>query len=496
MRHILNIAQVRASAPLLRMITFDADGTLYAVRHPRGRSEQCGHGNARRPGLEQCWEERADEGCGKVSRGRAERKGWTPFSCLRRRDLATAVTTTARASSTLSDRTLPPPDPTQDGAHFEQDNGMIRKIITLLQSGVHVGIVTAAGYPGEAFRFEGRLKALLAGFRDMELAPEVVARFHVMGGECNYLLRVTGAALTIREGRRRGADAAAATLATLELSWPFRGSRVQLGSLLFCSAQHLTLSLLSVPSTPVRSRPPPTEGMRLEFVPNEEWQTAFMLAWTPEQVASVLDAAEAILRHTAKRLLLPVEVIRKERACGVVPQAPVIYETLEELALAVQEELTRPALPFCAFNGGNDVFVDVGNKSLGLQSLQKYLGFRPDQMLHVGDRFTVTGNDNQVRGCCPILWVANPGARGYPSGWRVGVGGGRGAEGGGFSASVWGGEGKGSVDLCSPSSSLSLSPQTRRPFSCNSSSRWAFRPFLCPLNRVHNPTVYVSRPLI
>lgn len=31
-RHVLNIAQVRASGPLLRMITFDADGTLYAVR--------------------------------------------------------------------------------------------------------------------------------------------------------------------------------------------------------------------------------------------------------------------------------------------------------------------------------------------------------------------------------------------------------------------------------------------------------------------------------
>lgn len=32
-----------------------------------------------------------------------------------------------------------------------------------------------------------------AAFRDLKLEPEVVARFHVMGGECNYLLRVTGA---------------------------------------------------------------------------------------------------------------------------------------------------------------------------------------------------------------------------------------------------------------------------------------------------------------
>jgi IMP and pyridine-specific 5'-nucleotidase len=77
-RHVLNMAQVRGSAPSLRLITFDADGTLY-----------------------------------------------------------------------------------EDGAHFERDNAMIRKIIALLQAGLHVGVVTAAGYPGEAARFEGRLKGLL-----------------------------------------------------------------------------------------------------------------------------------------------------------------------------------------------------------------------------------------------------------------------------------------------------------------------------------------------
>ena len=51
-----------------------------------------------------------------------------------------------------------------------------------------------------------------------------------------------------------------------------------------------------------------------------------------------------------------------------------------------------------AFNGGNDVFVDVGNKSLGLQALQRYLGVTPTQVVHCGDRFTVTGNDNN--GAC------------------------------------------------------------------------------------------------
>ena len=28
--------------------------------------------------------------------------------------------------------------------------------------------------------------------------------------------------------------------------------------------------------------------------------------------------------------------------------------------------------------------------------------------MHVGDRFTASGNDSAVRDCCSILWVANP----------------------------------------------------------------------------------------
>ena len=36
------------------------------------------------------------------------------------------------------------------------------------------------------------------------------------------------------------------------------------------------------------------------------------------------------------------------------------------------------------------------------------LGVEEGGTLHVGDRFTVTGNDAQVRGFCSILWVANP----------------------------------------------------------------------------------------
>lgn len=68
------------------------------------------------------------------------------------------------------------------------------------------------------------------------------------------------------------------------------------------------------------------------------------------------------------------QVIRKERAVGVVPMRPTVYEVLEELAITVQVHLAETRVPFCAFNGGNDVFVDVGNKSYGLEALMKYIG--------------------------------------------------------------------------------------------------------------------------
>jgi IMP and pyridine-specific 5'-nucleotidase len=93
LRHVLNIAQVRASAPTLRLITFDADGTLYA-----------------------------------------------------------------------------------DGAHMAHDDEMADLIVRLLVAGVDVAIVTAAGYPGDAARFEQRVQGLLAAFRSRRLGRDVTDR--------------------------------------------------------------------------------------------------------------------------------------------------------------------------------------------------------------------------------------------------------------------------------------------------------------------------------
>lgn len=55
-------------------------------------------------------------------------------------------------------------------------------------------------------------------------------------------------------------------------------------------------------------------------------------------------------------------------------------------------------LPFCAFNGGNDVFIDIGDKSWGVLSCQQYFGgIAGKKSLHVGDQFLSVGaNDFKV----------------------------------------------------------------------------------------------------
>ena len=267
-RHVVNIAQVHASAKEVKLVTFDADGTLYA-----------------------------------------------------------------------------------DGKHFEEDNQMIDKIIQLMEIGVHVAIVTAAGYPGDSKKFEGRLRGLLDSFKENDLAPETRKRFSVMGGECNYLLEVN-------------------------------------------------------------------ERFELEFVDTALWRDTSPntqnLYWyaqggeAHDKVEAFLDRAEQFLKDEAEHLELDVEVMRKEFAVGILPQSSTVYENLEEISIGAMIELSDAEVPYCAFNGGNDVFVDVGNKNIGLQTLMNYLGFDGDQTLHVGDRFTSTGNDSRVRDACSILWVASP----------------------------------------------------------------------------------------
>ena len=248
-----------------------------------------------------------------------------------------------------------------DGQSLEPDSPVIPRMLDLLRRDVRVGIVTAAGYT-TADRYYARLHGLLDALAaSAELAPRQKAGLVVMGGEANYLFEF---------------DA----------------------------------------SSPHRLRP----------VPRGEWLTPEMAAWPAADITALLDTAEAALRDCVATLRLPASVMRKDRAVGIVPSDPatrIARESLEETVLVVQKVLElSPAgragsVPFCAFNGGRDVFVDIGDKSWGVKVCQTWFGradglgeaIRGEHTLHVGDQFLSAGaNDFRARIVGTTSWIASP----------------------------------------------------------------------------------------
>ncbi|TVY59475.1 IMP-specific 5'-nucleotidase 1 [Lachnellula cervina] len=145
----------------------------------------------------------------------------------------------------------------------------------------------------------------------------------------------------------------------------------------------------------------------------------------------LLDAVKAstILSDAQKKnliimanLSLPATILRKERAVGIIPSVAgykFARESLEETVLVVQKKLEMSEvgrmLPFCAFNGGNDVFVDIGDKSWGVLVCQEYFGgvnggrIGGERTLHVGDQFLSAGsNDFKARVVGTTAWIASP----------------------------------------------------------------------------------------
>lgn len=227
----------------------------------------------------------------------------------------------------------------EDGETLKPDNPCIPRILDLMREGTRIGIVTAAGYTMAKdyyFRLSGLLDAIAADSASKELEHRLV----VMGGESNFLFTYTS------------------------------------------SSQY-----------------------RLEPVSRDDWQLPEMETWTEDNVKALLDVGEAALKDCIECLGLPVQVLRKERAVGIFPSRGVrlAREQLEETVLVVQRVLeTSEAgkrIPFCAFNGGNDVFVDVGDKSYGVLAVAKYFGgIDGGKTLHVGDQFLSAGaNDFKVR---------------------------------------------------------------------------------------------------
>ncbi|KAJ5110517.1 hypothetical protein N7532_001052 [Penicillium argentinense] len=238
-----------------------------------------------------------------------------------------------------------------DGTNLLSDNPVIPCIIRLLRQGIKVGIVTAAGY-SEAPKYYERLYGLLdAVHENGVLTTAQKDGLVVMGGESNFLFRFN-----------------------------------------------------------------PAEKSKLSYIPREEWLLDEMRSWKEEDIKELLDLAENALLTCKETLHLPVEVLRKDRAVGVYPihGAKMDRELLEETVLAVQNTVERSAvgarLPFCAFNGGNDVFVDIGDKSWGVRACQRYLGgIEPSKTLHIGDQFLSAGaNDFRARLASTTAWIASP----------------------------------------------------------------------------------------
>jgi IMP and pyridine-specific 5'-nucleotidase len=254
----------------------------------------------------------------------------------------------------------------EDGGKLTIDSPMIPLICKLLRLGLHVSFVTAASYPGEPSKYEMRLAGLLSALAfviECGAPASILSRFHVMGGQSNFLLQAK----------------------------------------------------VDMPADGLSPR------VYLEEVSPQVWKDYRGVRWDHGDIAKLLDTAEESLRTAAAALNLDVLVVRKERAVGIVARSPasahrLTYEVLEECALATQIAIEKgyrqgkwsSDVPHCAFNGGHDVFVDIGHKALGIRALQGLFGIEPSQTVHAGDRFTRTGNDLRAREIANTLWVGGP----------------------------------------------------------------------------------------
>jgi len=228
-----------------------------------------------------------------------------------------------------------------DGSTLLPNNPVIHHLVELLSRGLHIGIVTAAGYPDRSGKdYARRLIGLIDSLRHSSLSPHLKSNLAILGGECNYLFKYNG------------------------------------------------------------------HNDRLEWVDEKEWKLSEMQLWKEHDIQTLLDVAEDSLKQCIHSLGLKATVIRKPRAVGMVSDnSKLTRECLEEAVLASQRTLSHhpvaQEIPFCCFNGGSDVWVDVGDKSLGVNVLQTYFHQAKDKCqiwggntLHVGDQFmSLGGND-------------------------------------------------------------------------------------------------------
>lgn len=243
----------------------------------------------------------------------------------------------------------------EDGMNFNHDSPLLDQMLGILERNIVIGIVTAAGY-SQSEKYHERLGGLIDGIKSSSKLNDIQrANFLVMGGESNFLFRFN-----------------------------------------------------------------PEIG-QLESIDESIWKLNDMKEWIEDDLLEVLDFAESHLQILIEKLGLKGQIIRKEKAVGLIAESghSLIREQLEEVVLRIDHNLRmfEPAqrIKWCAFNGGSDVWVDIGDKSLGVKVLQEMLmtndGLKitPANTLHVGDQFASLGsNDYASRTAATTAWISSP----------------------------------------------------------------------------------------
>ncbi|KAL8269489.1 hypothetical protein Esti_006585 [Eimeria stiedai] len=230
-----------------------------------------------------------------------------------------------------------------DGENFTHAE-MGRDICKLLNKGVAVAVVTGAGYGYESAKYAERLGTLFDVFHQQQLSPKAAGRFFVMGGESNYLLRLSP-----------------------------------------------SLQLEPVPEELWRHFRPPVSAAAYERLLNVAERSLVCLSHE-------LGLDCYLIRKQRAVGLVPKDDATNRVQFGCVDNKGMHKETLEEGVMRVRRDIRKSfesdsSVPYSVFTGGCDIWVDVGNKAEGVAMLQGLLSLKPQVCLHVGDQFGLAGND-------------------------------------------------------------------------------------------------------
>eukprot|EP00915_Cephaloidophora_sp_WS-2016_P000076 GHVH01000147.1.p1 GENE.GHVH01000147.1~~GHVH01000147.1.p1 ORF type:complete len:483 (+),score=63.38 GHVH01000147.1:196-1644(+) len=249
----------------------------------------------------------------------------------------------------------------EDGENFSSP-AIAEQLCTFLRYGIHIALVTAASYGYEVDKYQTRIAFLINFFqeRKLEMTGEL-GRFFVFGGECNYLMELN-------------------------------------------------------------------DKFELAAVPESLWvhHHSHIAKANAIQSKVLLDLVEATMRQAEQDLSLRTTVVRKERGVGLISAGTidrcdfpntgrsglhrVKTEILDEVVGRCRQQIKDSGirLTHCLFNGGSDVWCDMGDKAIGCTILSKLLHVEHYRVVHIGDQFDDNGNDLAARRVVPTIFITDP----------------------------------------------------------------------------------------